>query len=114
MWEPRGYFDAGGGGEVCAQLLVLKLFSPIFESLCWMTAQLPFGKGMQVLVCRKSSKLNCLLLLVHANQRTPVITLGCFLADLWKFFLCVESNIFIIEILKSPLGYYDFLKCQAK
>lgn len=99
---------------MCAQLLVLKLFSPIFESLCWMTTQSPFGKQMQVLVCRKGSKLNFLLLLIPANQRSPGITLGCFLADLWKSFLCVESNIFITEILKSPLDYYDFLKCQAK
>lgn len=112
--EAGGYFGSGGGGEVCAQLLVLKLFSPIFESLCWMTTESHFGKQMQVLVCRKGSKLNFLLLLIPANQRSPGITLGCFLADLWKSFLCVESNIFITEILKSPLDYYDFLKCQAK
>lgn len=79
---------------MCAQLLVLKFFSPIFESLCWMTAQSPFGKGMQVLVCKKGSKLTFLLLLICANQRIPVITLECFLADLWESFLCVEINIF--------------------
>lgn len=81
-------------GEVCAQLLVLKLFSPIFESLCCMTAQVPFGKGMQVLVCRKGSKFTFLLLLICANQRTRVVTLGYFLADLCESFLRVESNIF--------------------
>lgn len=111
--EARGYFGAGGGRGVCAQLLVLKLFSPVFECLCWVTAQSFFGKRMQVLVCRKGSKLTCFIINTLKSENLCDFT-GLLPGRFVEIFPLCGKYHFIIEILKSQLGYYVFLTYQVK
>lgn len=109
-WEPGSFWCKGGGGVVwCSMTLFwnnLKWFSNFNLSSCCLTAQSSFGKGIQIVVCRKGSKLALFFFFfkliykirAYSSEEQQIReALQLPWGRLWQICdLCVESNIFLI------------------